>query len=446
MKRRDFIKLISAAGIASLTSSCLADTSKESSPKAANRKRPNVVILLADDLGYKDIGCYGGPVKTPSLDSLAAGGVRFETFYSGCAVCSPSRATLLTGRQHIRAGVYNWIHDETQKSHLLESEVTIAEILKKAGYSTAHIGKWHLGLPFEGHSNYKPTPDMHGFDHWFATANNAMPSHHDPVNFIRNGKPCGKIKGYSCQIVADEAIDFLENKRDKDAPFFLNVWFHEPHMRIAAPAEIVDVYKNASAKADKPKVELTGSENEQIQKFANRKIDGAVYSATIDNTDRAISRLLKKLAQVAPLEDTLIIYASDNGSYMRDRVGSLRGIKGLNWEGGLRVPGIFNWPGTIKAGKTSNTPAGLVDVLPTICSLLDLEPPKDKHLDGADISPLLKPKGSNFKRPQPLFWHLQKSVPIVALRDGDYSLVGMRDNDKSQPNYRYFCPDAGKAR
>ena len=176
---------------------------------AKDPQRPNVVILLADDLGSSDVGSYGGPVQTPAIDSLAAGGTRFKTFYSGCAVCSPSRATLMTGRQHIRTGVYNWIYDQTQKSHLREREVTIAEILKDAGYATAHVGKWHLGLPFEGHSNYKPTPADHGFDYWFATPNNAEPSHHNPINFIRNGKAIGAIKGYACKIDADEAIDWL---------------------------------------------------------------------------------------------------------------------------------------------------------------------------------------------------------------------------------------------
>lgn len=140
----------------------------------ANDKRPNVVVLLADDLGYQDIGCYGGPVKTPTLDRLAAGGVRFHDFYSGCAVCSPSRATLLTGRHHIRAGVYSWISDPSQRSHLLPREITLAELLKEQGYATAHVGKWHLGLPTEKFD--KPTPDKHGFDYWFATWNNAEPS------------------------------------------------------------------------------------------------------------------------------------------------------------------------------------------------------------------------------------------------------------------------------
>ena len=188
------------------------------SPVLEAADKPNVVILLADDLGVQDIGCYQGPVETPVLDGLARRGTRFETFYSGCAVCSPSRATLLTGRHHIRTGVYSWISDENQHSHLLLRERTIAEVLKDQGYATAHIGKWHLGLPTP--KEEKPTPDEHGFDHWFATWNNAEPSHENPRNFIRNGDPVGPLKGYSCQLVVDEAIDWLDQLGDQHQPFF----------------------------------------------------------------------------------------------------------------------------------------------------------------------------------------------------------------------------------
>jgi len=368
-------------------------TAAEKSRKA---DAPNIVVLLADDLGYKDIGCYGGPVKTPALDSLAAGGTRFEAFYSGCAVCSPSRATLLTGRHHIRAGVYSWISDGAQNSHLLKREITLAEVLKKAGYGTAHVGKWHLGLPTKNRK--KPTPSDHGFDYWFATWNNAAPSHKNPNNFIRNGKPVGPLEGYSCQLVVDEAIRWLDKHRDRKAPFYLNVWFHEPHAPIAAPPEIVKEYGGVKDRA-------------------------AIYSGTIDNTDRAIGRLIEKLKQDDLLKNTLVIYASDNGSYRDDRTGNLRGRKGSNWEGGIRVPGIFYWEGKIEAGKTARQPAGVVDVLPTVCGLLGLEKPAGVHLDGSDLTPILTGSAENFTRRQPLFWHLQKSRPIVALRDGDYSLV-----------------------
>ena len=361
---------------------------------------PNVVILLADDLGYKDVGCYGGPVKTPAIDQLAKDGMRFTDFYSGCAVCSPSRATLLTGRHHIRTGVYSWIHDEGQNSHLLLRERTIAEILKDRGYSTAHVGKWHLGLPTQNRS--KPTPSHHGFDYWFTTWNNASPSHKNPNNFIRNGQAVGRLEGYSCQLVADEAIDWLENHRHPKAPFFLNLWFHEPHAPIAAPDKLVSSYGKLKDRA-------------------------AIYSGTIDNTDRAISRVVEKLNQMGVRENTLIIYASDNGSYRDDRTGNLRGSKGSNWDGGIRVPGIFSWPAVINKNRVLKDPAGLVDVLPTLCGLLNLEVPQDRMIDGSDLSPLLKGKPDSFKRHQPMFWHLQKSLPIVAMRDGVFSLVANPD-------------------
>ena len=201
------------------------------------------------------------------------------------------------------------------KTHLLLRERTIAEILKDRGYSTAH-GKWHLSLPTKNRS--KPTPVIM-FDYWFTTWNNASPSHKNPNNFIRNGEAVGPLEGYSCQLVAEEAIDWLDNHRHPKAPFFLNIWFHEPHAPIAAPNEIVSAYGEINDKA-------------------------AIYSGTIDNTDRAISRVVEKLNQMGVREDTLIIYASDNGSYRDDRVGNLRGKKGSNWDGGIRVPGIFSGP------------------------------------------------------------------------------------------------------
>ena len=373
----------------------------------ANQKKPNVVILLADDLGYEDVGCYGGPVKTPTIDSLASDGTRFQQFYSGCAVCSPSRATLITGRHHIRTGVYSWISDEGQKSHLLEREVTLAEILKKAGYSTAHVGKWHLGLPTSKHD--KPTPKDHGFDHWFATWNNAEPSHRNPETFIRNGEPVGKLEGYSCQLVVDEAIDWLEGRGGNEAPFFLNVWFHEPHAPIAAPDETVEDYGKLKDRA-------------------------AIYSGTIDNTDRAIKRLLTKLDEMGAPEDTIIVYASDNGSYRDDRTGGLRGHKGLNWDGGIRVPGIFHWPGKIKSNLVIQQPAGLVDVLPTLCDLVGVDQPEGVHLDGMSLAPLLLGTKKELDRKQPLFWHLQKSRPVVAMRSGNYSLVADPDYELSTNN------------
>ena len=407
VNRRDFLKMGVAAGSGIIAAGTFGVPALAKS-KSPNDKlnvavvcdeRPNVVVLLADDLGLQDIGCYGGPVKTPTLDGLAAKGMRFTDFYSGCAVCSPSRATLLTGRHHIRTGVYSWISDYHQNSHLVEQEVTLPEILKSHGYATGHFGKWHLGLPTRERN--KPTPKRHGFDYWFATGNNAAPSHKNPVNFIRNGNPVGEIEGYACQIVVDEVISWLDEKRNPDKPFFLNIWFHEPHAPIAAPDDIVSQY---------------GRLNDP----------SAIYSGTIDNTDRAIKRLLEKLEEIDSPENTLIVYSSDNGSYRADRVGNLRGTKGSNFEGGIRVPGIFCWPDRITKGHIESEPAGLVDLLPTICGLLGIDKPKDVHLDGSDLSSLLIGRAGKFTRHQPLFWLLPAAGPAVAIRDGNYSLVAYR--------------------
>lgn len=392
--------------------------------------RPNVVILLSDDLGWKDIGCYGGPVATPALDRLAAEGMRFTDFYSGAAVCSPSRATLLTGRTNLRCGIYSWINDYDQRSHLPTSEVTLAELLKAEGYATGHFGKWHLGMPSAKYPD-KPTPSDHGFDYWLATANNAQPSHRNPTNFVRNGKGVGPLEGYACELVVDEAAGWLDDRPDQEIPFFLNVWFHEPHAPLAAPAELVRQY---------------GAPSDQA----------AVYSATIANTDRAVERLMRKLYEIDDPENTIVIYASDNGSYRSDRVGPLRGTKGSNYEGGIRVPGIFCWPGHIKVGSVTSEPAGLVDIVPTVCGLIGIDPPSTQ-LDGADLSPLLlhtpseshselrpsakagalgqlhdsKPAAASqgFSRRQPLFWGLPLAGPALAIRDGRYAMVAYRDGD-----------------
>ena len=364
-------------------------------PVFGKDKQPNVVTLLVDDLGYRDIGCYGGPVNTPVLDTLAAEGVRFTDFHSGAPVCSPSRATFLTGRNHIRAGVYSVLSEQRHRMHLLRSETTLAEVLKDEGYGTAHFGKWHLGMPINNRDN--PTPTEHGFDYWFGLVNGAHPSHKDPTNFLRNGKPVGPMKGYSCQIVVDEAIDWIDKKRDADAPFFINIWFNEPHAVIAAPDEIVSEY---------------GALNDQA----------AIYNGTIDNTDRAIGRLIAKLERLGQLDNTIIHYSSDNGSYRQERSGELRGKKGSHHEGGHRVPGIFYWKGKIPGGRVEDEPAGAVDLLPTICGLLGIEKPKGVFLDGSDLTPLLTGTGS-FERHQPLFW---MNGSTMALRMGNHTLLAPR--------------------
>ena len=364
--------------------------------------RPNVVVLFVDDLGWQDVGAYGGPARTPAIDRLAAEGVLFTDFHAGAAVCSPSRAVVLTGRHHVRAGVYHVISDADHEMHLLERETTLAEVLSAHDYATAHFGKWHLGMPYRG--RLKPTPDRHGFDYWFATENNASPSHRNPANFRRNGEALGPIEGYASQIVVDEAIAWLDTARDPARPFFLNIWFHEPHAPIAAPEAVVTQY----GASDDP---------------------AAIYTGTVDNTDRAIARLMAKLEAMDAAENTIVVYSSDNGSYRTDRDGPLRGQKGSLYEGGHRVPGIISWPVAIPGGRVEPRPAGMVDLLPTICGLLDIDPPADVHLDGSDLTPLLTGRPDQFVRHQPLFWLNPAGQPAMTVRDGPHTLVGFRNFD-----------------
>ncbi|MEM7560771.1 MAG: sulfatase-like hydrolase/transferase, partial [Planctomycetota bacterium] len=319
-------------------------------------------------------------------------------FHAGAAICSPSRATLLTGRQHLRTGIYGVLQDQWHNMHLLEREVTIAEVLQQAGYGTAHFGKWHIGMT--SGKRKKPSPAEHGFDYWFGLSNGAHPSHKNPVNFLRNGERVGPLKGYSCQLIVDDAIRWLDEKKKPDQPFFLNLWFNEPHHKLAAPDQIVSLY-------------------------GDLKDEAAIYSATIDNTDRAIGRLVAKLKAMGKLDNTLIIYSSDHGSYRTDRNGGLKGNKGSNFQGGLRSPGIFFWPDGFRGGRVESTPSGSVDLLPTICGLTGIEKTHGVHLDGADLSPLLLENGK-FRRDQPLLWLAPSSGHLATLRDGDYTLMGYR--------------------
>ncbi|HEX5105973.1 MAG TPA: sulfatase-like hydrolase/transferase, partial [Pirellulaceae bacterium] len=203
--------------------------------QGAESAPPNIVVVLADDLGYGDLACFGHPVvKSPNLDRLAREGLRLTSCYSSAANCSPARCGLMTGRTPYRVGIHNWI-PMLSPMHLKAEEVTIATLLKNAGYSTCHSGKWHLNGMFNLPG--QPQPGDHGFEHWFSTQNNCLPNHKNPYNFVRSdsvggprgGIPVGPLEGYAAQLVAEEAIAWLREGRDKTKPFFLYLCFHEPH-------------------------------------------------------------------------------------------------------------------------------------------------------------------------------------------------------------------------
>lgn len=369
---------------------------------AESASRPNIVLILADDLGYGDLACYGHPtVKTPNLDRLAREGLRLTSCYSASANCSPARCGLMTGRTPYRVGIHNWI-PMLSPMHLRAEEVTIATLLKNAGYSTCHSGKWHLNGMFNLPG--QPQPGDHGFEHWFSTQNNCLPNHKNPYNFVRNSIPVGPLEGYGAQLVADEAIRWLREGRDKSKPFFLYVCLHEPHEPIRTDPRFAALYDYP----DDP--------------------SRAAYYGNVTQMDDGCGRLLAALDELQLADETLVWFTSDNGPartkwHNAGSSGPLREFKGHLYEGGIRVPGIIRWPGRVKAGSTSDEPVCGVDLLPTLCEITGLKPPLDRRLDGTSILPLLA--GRELSRDKPLYWQFNYAPtdPAVALRRGDWKIL-----------------------
>lgn len=393
---------------------------------SAADERPNIVVVLCDDLGYGDLASYGHPyIKTPHLDQMAKEGILFTDFYSTAPVCSPSRVGLLTGRSPNRAGVYDWIppgtkprEDRRDQVHMRSSEVTIPQLLKEAGYATAMAGKWHCNSMFN--TPEQPQPGDAGFDHWLATHNNAAPSHANPINYVRNGEPVGEMEGYSCQIVVDEGIRWLDELQEDstEQPFFLYLAFHEPHEPVASPEEITATYRDVA--------------------FSEKE---AEYFANVENVDRAVGRMLGYLKKSGLDENTLVIFTSDNGPetlnrYERSsrswgRADPLRGMKLWTTEAGFRVVGIMRWPERIDAGQVSGEVVSALDFLPTFCDLAGASVPSDLELDGANFLPALN--GKPVEREKPLLWAFYNALnqQQLAMRDGDWKVIGRLDLPKA---------------
>ncbi len=381
---------------------------------------PNIVVVLADDLGWGDLGCYGHPlIKTPNLDRFAQQGLRLTQCYSASAVCSPSRSAILTGRTPYRNGVFTWI-PEGRDIHLRRSEITFAKLLHDRGYSTCHVGKWHLNGYFNDPRH--PQPNDHGYDWWLATQNNAAPSHKDPVNFVRNGKSVGKLTGFSAPLVVEEGIQWLKEHRKPDRPFLLSVWTHEPHLPIESDPQYQEPYR-----------ELPNADQRQ-------------HHGNVTQLDAAFGRLMTTLDELKLTDNTLVIFTADNGpegdgtqGRTRGSTGGLRGRKRDVYEGGIRVPGIIRWPGHITPQTTSDVPVIGSDLFVTVCEIAKIPIPADRVIDGGSLLPLFAGK-AEVTRQRPLYWRCPIAIqwPKTAMRIGDWKIVA------NEPLTRFELYDLGK--
>ena len=378
-------------------------------PFAGTAKTPtNFLIVLCDDLGYGDLRCYGNDeLLTPNIDDFAKEGLRLTSCYSAHPNCSPSRTGLLTGRTPTRVGVHNWI-PMLSPVHVPVSEITIATLLKNAGYDTALSGKWHLNGWFN--LTGQPQPNDHGFQHWFATQNNCLPNHKNPYNFVRNGIPLGPLKGYAADLVSKEAIYWLSEVRNPAKPFFLFVSYHEPHEPIATDPKYEKLYPS-----DDPSYKA--------------------HHGNITQMDAAFGELMKTVNKLGLRDDTLVFFTSDNGPaktgfHPNGSAGPLRDKKGYISEGGIRVPGILRWPGKIKPNTESDTPIIGTDVLPTFCEIAGIEPPQDRAIDGTSFLPMLE--GRRIVRKTPMYWHFYgaSGEQKVAIRMGDWKLSAKMEADR----------------
>ncbi|MDP0489830.1 MAG: sulfatase-like hydrolase/transferase [Verrucomicrobiota bacterium JB023] len=404
---------------------------------AAAADRPNIVIFLADDLGYGDLGSYGNQIiQTPHLDQLADDGVRLLDCHSAGTVCSPSRAGLLTGRTPYRTGFYTIAGPE--KCHLRKEEITLPSLLKEEGYDTCFVGKWHLGR-FKS----QPDPGDHGFDHWFATEVNAFDGPEDTDRWVRNGEAIGKTGQWYCDAIVKEAQDWIANRKDQERPYFLVVSYHEPHTPIHPPKEYSDLYDNERTEM----LESTVAYGQYHRPF-NNDISGnkKYYYGTVTQLDASVGRLLKAIDDRGEREESVIIFTSDNGPEtpvtveesnnqwedpIRDRCfgspGPWRGMKRYVYEGGHRVPGLVRWPGKVEPGSISASLVNGTDWLPTLCSAVGIEVPDDRTIDGVDALPALQ--GQDVERPIPACWTYPVNynadlMGSMAVRDGNFVIIG----------------------
>lgn len=358
-------------------------------PCAAEPAKPNIILMMGDDHGWEETGYHGHPhVKTPALDEMAAQGLRFERFHAAHPSCSPTRASFLTGRHPNRMGTFapGW--------SFRPEEITLAHLMRKAGYRCAHLGKWHVGAV----KRESPvSPGAMGFHEWLSHDNFFEL---DP-SLSRNGGPPELFKGESSEILVRETIRFVDRARAEGAPFFAVVWFgspHEPYSGLPADLALYDDLPSKYAK----KVRLTSNETGGPVTRPLGEVLRERY-AEITAMDRAIGTLRRHLADTGLRGDTLLFYCGDNGTSPDATLASPhRGTKGTFYEAGTLVPGLMEWPARIRQPRTTGVRATTSDLLPTLCALTGVAAPA-RPLDGIDLGPVLD--GTMKERPSPIcFW------------------------------------------
>ncbi|KPJ91027.1 MAG: hypothetical protein AMS18_09500 [Gemmatimonas sp. SG8_17] len=414
---------------------------------AGRLDRPNVVLLIIDDLGWADIGAYGSEFhETPNIDRLAASGALFTQFYAASPVCSPTRASIMTGKHPARLHLTDWIGGE-QKGKLLPAdyvrelpleEVTIGEAFKGAGYRTAFIGKWPLGSePYH--------PEFQGFDvniaghgagqpgsYFYPYTNERLPWSNVPD--LETGEP----SEYLTDRLTDEALSFITENRDR--PFLLIVSHYAVHTPLEAKANIVSDYQEKARQL--PDLEAPRFKAEGLAANTKMRQDHPVYAAMVQSTDESVGRIMRKLEELAIDRKTIVVFVSDNGGLstlsgrrtdMPTANLPLRAGKGWLYEGGIRVPLLVAWRGAVEPGTVVTEPAMSTDLYPTLLEMAGLERDPDHQPDGISLVPLLEQSGLLDRRS--LFWHFPHyhgsgNVPSGAVRYGDYKLVEWFDGSR----------------